>query len=63
MKNLTDDELKNIVQTEETSDILGIPWHTQAVERCVKTVTEAASTVSGYEARDALYWNSCGSAM
>jgi hypothetical protein len=33
-------------------DLPNLPCHTQAVERCVKLVTEAATAVCGAEARD-----------
>ncbi|KAK4874453.1 hypothetical protein RN001_013813 [Aquatica leii] len=34
--------------------ILKLPCHTQAVERCIRLVTEASSSVCGNEARDGL---------
>ncbi|KAK4873060.1 hypothetical protein RN001_015089 [Aquatica leii] len=36
----------------EEIEILKFPCHTQAVERCIKLVTEASSLVCGAEARD-----------
>lgn len=52
LSNLSDEEVKKMVQTGETPDFPCFPCHTQAVERCVKIVTEARSVVSGSEARD-----------
>ena len=48
-KVLSDEELKEIVQRPYCVDI---PCHSQGVERCVRMVTEAASSVYGYDARD-----------
>lgn len=41
-----------MVDTGDPPDFPRFPCHSQAVERCVKIVTEAALAVSGYEARD-----------
>ena len=52
LSDFSDEQLKEIVQTGEIHDFLCFPCHTQAVERCVKHFTEAASSVCGSEARD-----------
>ncbi|KAK4879050.1 hypothetical protein RN001_004865 [Aquatica leii] len=41
-----------IAKVPEEIEILKFPCHTQAVERCIKLVTEASSLVCGAEARD-----------
>lgn len=45
LSNVSDEELENMVQTGEIHDFLRFPCHTQAVERYIKIVTEAASVV------------------
>lgn len=56
LKATTDDEIKSYVQSAEvpkwSASFNKFPVHTQAVERCVKLVTEASAKVSGAEARD-----------
>lgn len=52
---LTEVQLQEIVDDPEHSAISYVkdyPCHTQAVERAVKMVTEASTTVCGYERRD-----------
>lgn len=52
---LTKEDLEEVVQYPESSAISYVrnyPCHSQAVERAVKVVTEAAVTVCGYERRD-----------
>jgi hypothetical protein len=53
-KSLSDEELESLVRSEETPVVQfpRFPCHTQAVERCVKAVTEASIAVMGQEARD-----------
>lgn len=53
-KSLSDEELESLIQNESTAvvEFPRFPCHTQAVERCVKSVTEAATAVVGQEARD-----------
>jgi hypothetical protein len=53
-KSLSDDDLEGFVRSGETPVIQfpRFPCHTQAVERCVKAVTEASRAVIGQEARD-----------
>jgi len=56
MKSMSDAELEGLVRSNETTavDFPHFPCHTQAVERCVKAVTEASKSVIGQEARDGL---------
>ena len=53
-KSISDEDLKSLVDNEETAvvEFQRFPCHTQAVERCVKAVTEASVAVMGQEARD-----------
>ncbi|CAH0546654.1 unnamed protein product [Brassicogethes aeneus] len=48
-----DEEIKSVIQSGETPDwdIREFPCHTQAVERCVKLVTEASLKVCGPQSR------------
>jgi len=50
VKHISDGELN---ETAERSIMLHIPGDSQGVERCIRTVTEAAGAVYGREARDA----------
>lgn len=52
--SLSDEALKSIVKSGlgTTKNIKNYPCHTQAVERCVKLVTEASSAVCGEKKRD-----------
>lgn len=54
LQNVTDEEIKLIVSQDSTQilDFKKYPCHTQAVERCVKLVSEASSKVCGHIARD-----------
>lgn len=56
LKDVTDDQIKTYIKTEEVlqCDVLSkkLPVHTQAVERCVKLVSEASAKVCGTKARD-----------
>lgn len=46
LKNVSDEDLQSMIDQREVEvDFLRLPCHTQAVERAVKTVTEAASTL------------------
>lgn len=47
LRGVSDDEIKLLINSDTKSirDIKEFPWHTQAVERCVKLVTEASSKV------------------
>ena len=53
-KSISDEDLELLVRNEETAvvEFPRFPCHTQAVERCVKGVTEASIAVMGQEARD-----------
>ncbi|KAJ8896749.1 hypothetical protein PR048_002094 [Dryococelus australis] len=52
--DVCDDEIKLLINSETKAirDIKKLPCHTQAVERCVKLVTEASTKVCGHEVRD-----------
>jgi hypothetical protein len=52
--NISDEDLKLLVASGNTPvvDFPQFPCHTQAVERCVKLVTEASAAVCGALARD-----------
>lgn len=51
--NYSDVEIKNMILSEDAIlPFEKFPCHTQAVERCVKLVTEASGSVFGVEARD-----------
>lgn len=54
LRDITDEDIKSIInsETKPIRHIQKFPCHTQAVERCVKLVTEASSKVCGHEARD-----------
>lgn len=54
IKKMTDNELKEFIKAEVTPTVLfsKFPCHTQAVERHVKLVTEAAKAVCGQKTRD-----------
>lgn len=48
----SDTEISNLITSGALMDFEKYPCHTQAVERCVKLVTEASLAVCGPEARD-----------
>ncbi|KAK4883922.1 hypothetical protein RN001_000193 [Aquatica leii] len=49
----SDNELQEMISDVPAEiEMLKFPCHSQAVERCVKLVTEASAAVCGYEARD-----------
>ena len=52
--SISDDALKLFVanESEPVIDFSRFPCHTEAVERCVKLVTESSSNLCGAEARD-----------
>ena len=54
LKAMTDAELKDLITTEVTPTVIfpKFPCQTQAVERHVKLVTEAAKAVCGQNSRD-----------
>lgn len=55
LRRLTDQEIWSKIQSGEKADEWNFnkfPCHTQAVERCVKLVTEASQKVVGSDARD-----------
>ena len=56
MMRMADTELKDLIKADVTPTVLfpRFPCHTQAVERCVKLVTEATAAVCGQKSRDGL---------
>ena len=52
--NISDEDLKHLVASGNTPvvDFPQFPCHTQAVERCVKLVTEASAAVCDAPTRD-----------
>lgn len=50
--HIPDEDLLCMIQDQETINFKRFPCHTQAVERTVKIVTDASSTVCGPKARD-----------
>ncbi|GBN60878.1 hypothetical protein AVEN_120277-1 [Araneus ventricosus] len=52
--DLSEDDIKSLINSDTTPirEIQKFPYHTQAVERCIKLVTEASNKVCGHEARD-----------
>lgn len=48
---------KKLCEYELGFDLMKLPCHTQAVERCVKAVTEASQVVCGEERRNGLILN------
>lgn len=51
--NMSDETLKDVVKNGlSMSQIIDCPCHTQAVERCIKLVTEASNAVCGDNKRD-----------
>lgn len=48
----SDSDLQNIIKEKNIPEFLKFPCHTQAVERCVKLVTEASQKVCGKTLRD-----------
>lgn len=50
--NISNEALDNIVTGKETINFDKFPCHTQAVERCIKIVTEASTKVCGESSRD-----------
>lgn len=52
-KKISEQELKEMIANiPDEMSLLNAPCHSQAVERCVKLVTEASASVCGQEARD-----------
>ena len=54
MTDISEDQLKLFVTSGEPpiADFPKLPRHTQAVERCVKLVTESSSVVCGAKSQD-----------
>ncbi|CAH2098786.1 unnamed protein product [Euphydryas editha] len=52
IKDLNEDDLRNIIENGLKSDILAYPCHNQSVERSIKLVTEASSKVCSSTSRD-----------
>ena len=51
-RHVDDKELDILIQSKEKKQFPSFPGHTQAVERCVKLVTEASFSVCGQKSRD-----------
>ena len=51
-RNYTDEFMEQLIMTKEKVEIPHFPCHTQAVERYIKLVTEASSSVCGAAAWD-----------
>ena len=51
-RDITVEEINELVHSKQKREFPHLPCHTQAVERCVKLVTEAASLVCGEISRD-----------
>ncbi|GBM03036.1 hypothetical protein AVEN_14548-1 [Araneus ventricosus] len=54
LRDLSEDDIKSLINSDTAPirEIQKFRCHTQAVERCVKLVTEASNKVCGREARD-----------
>ena len=53
MNNISDEQIRGFVNnSEDMVVLLNFPCHTQAVERCVKLVTESSAAVCGQQQRD-----------
>ena len=54
LRYLSEDDIKSLINSDTTliREIQKFPCHTQAVERCVKLVTEGSIKVCRHEARD-----------
>ncbi|GBN74388.1 hypothetical protein AVEN_273088-1 [Araneus ventricosus] len=54
LRGLSEDDIKSLVNSDTMPirEIQKFPCHIQAVERCIKLVTEASNKVCGREARD-----------
>ncbi|CAH0562813.1 unnamed protein product [Brassicogethes aeneus] len=50
--SMTEDDLNKLLQTGEKFQLDKFPCHTQAVERMVKIITDASTTVCGQESRE-----------
>ena len=53
-RGISSEEIDILIRTKGQKEFPNLPCHTQAVERCVKLVTEASSLVCGDESRDGL---------
>lgn len=51
-KAFSNNELENFITEKHKFDIQKFPCHTQAVERCIKLVTDASLAVCGHHKRD-----------
>lgn len=61
-KDISDEELRNVVENNNIKNMVPeLPCNTQCVERYIKLVKNASSTVVGYEARDGFIRNQIGS--
>ena len=51
-RSISDDEINHLISSKEKKSFLHLHCHTQAVERCVKLITEASTLVCGQNSRD-----------
>ncbi|KAK4874509.1 hypothetical protein RN001_013869 [Aquatica leii] len=54
LHSIANNTIQRFINNPPVLDFLRFPCHTQAVERCVKLVTEASRSVSDQESRDGL---------
>lgn len=52
--NLSDKDIDDLIESKQKKVFANLPCHTQAVERVVKLVTKASSSVCGIKNRDGL---------
>ncbi|GBM43831.1 hypothetical protein AVEN_166228-1 [Araneus ventricosus] len=54
LRDLSGDDMKSLINSTITPirEIQKFPYHTQALKRCIKFVTEASNKVCGHEARN-----------
>ncbi|GBN01277.1 hypothetical protein AVEN_45397-1, partial [Araneus ventricosus] len=54
LRDLSEDDIKSLINSNTTPirEIQKFSCHTQAVERCIKLLTEASNKVSGHDSRD-----------
>ena len=51
MKDSSESEHRELLLNGTKLDLPDLPWHSQAMERAVKLITEASQTVYGFEVR------------
>ena len=50
--DISDEDVDNYIETGKMFEVDEFSGHTQSVERCIKLVTEASSSVCGFEKRE-----------